>query len=89
VKNRSLKEAAPILGVSVRLLHALSEQGTLKTVKIAGRRLLPHAELVRLMTTGCCNSNFSPQTPQAGFTRAGPRRGDSRLPPKERHADFI
>jgi hypothetical protein len=53
VKNRSLKEAALIIGVSVRLLYTLCDQGKVQTVRISGRRLLPHFELVRLLTTGC------------------------------------
>jgi excisionase family DNA binding protein len=53
VKNWALKEAASVVGVSYRLLCSLVEEGKVRTVRIGGRRrLLPHSELVRLLTSG-------------------------------------
>lgn len=54
VKNWALKEAASVVGVSYRLMCSLIDQGKVRTVRIGSRRrLLPHSELVRLLTTGC------------------------------------
>jgi excisionase family DNA binding protein len=54
VQNWALKEASSIVGVSYRLMCSLIDTGKVRTVRIGGRRrLLPHSELVRLLTTGC------------------------------------
>lgn len=44
----SIDEAARSISLSRRALYTLFESGTLKTVKVGRRRLVPRAELERL-----------------------------------------
>lgn len=48
----SLDESAIALGLSRRLLYSLIDRRELKTVKIGRRRLVPAAELERLVEVG-------------------------------------
>jgi len=43
-----IKEACHKLGIGRTLAYALKKQGKLKTIKIAGRTLIPHSEILRL-----------------------------------------
>lgn len=45
----SLNEAAQSLGLSRRTLYELMDAGTLQTVKLGKRRLVPAQELARLV----------------------------------------
>ncbi len=47
----SLDEAARSLGLSRRTLYDLMDRGQLTTVKLGKRRLVPAAELERLVST--------------------------------------
>ena len=47
----SLDEAAQSLGLSRRTLYGLMDRGQLTTVKLGKRRLVPAAELERLVST--------------------------------------
>ena len=47
----SLDEAAQSLGLSRRTLYDLMDRGQLTTVKLGKRRLVPAAELERLVST--------------------------------------
>lgn len=47
----SLNEAAQSLGLSRRALYGLMDRGQLTTVKLGKRRLVPVAELERLVST--------------------------------------
>ncbi len=42
------KEGCHKLGIGRTLAYALKNQGKLKTIKIAGRTLIPHSEVLRL-----------------------------------------
>lgn len=50
---RSRRDAARILGVSVRSVDTLLAGGWIRGVKIFRRTMIPHSELVRLSKTGC------------------------------------
>jgi excisionase family DNA binding protein len=50
------REAAHVIGISLRTLHSLIAKSQLCTVRIGRRVLVPHAELLRF-----CNENLTLQ----------------------------
>jgi excisionase family DNA binding protein len=48
----SIAEAAHALRVSERTIHRLIEDGLLRSVKLPGRRIIPHVSINKLLNPG-------------------------------------
>jgi hypothetical protein len=49
----AMAAAAKHIGVSVRHLERLADGSKVKTIRIGGRRFVPHDEMVRICREGC------------------------------------
>jgi len=49
----NMRVAPRVSGISKSKLYQLAKDGKLKLTRVGGRTLVPHAELVRLISEGC------------------------------------
>jgi excisionase family DNA binding protein len=49
---KSIQQAADMWGVSVHTARRLAAAGTVRTVTVGRRRLIPESEITRIATTG-------------------------------------
>jgi excisionase family DNA binding protein len=78
----SKREAARIIGISLRTIHSLIGKKQLGTVRIGRRVLVPHAELVRF----CDINHTTSPTPRAA-TKGTRKRTRKQLVPSSLVAD--
>jgi excisionase family DNA binding protein len=62
---KSIQQAADTWGVSVHTARRLAAAGTVRSVTVGRRRLIPESEIARIATTGA-KSPARLQKPEAG-----------------------